>query len=282
MTPSSEAAGRNPRPVRAETGAFRTRVRTRLGTVAAILATLGAACSGGGRAAGGSPTTAVPAGPAPLYVAVGASETAGFGTATPLREAWPRVLYRTAMPARTVFVNMGIPGATVAQALDQEVGPTVDLKPTVVTVWLNVNDLIAGVPAADFERDLDALVKQLRRNGQTRVLVANTPPVDHLPAYLACRPDPPAAAPPCPRQFGLQMPPPEEVDRLVDDYNAATARVADREGAALVDLHAAGVGARQAGIEDALVSADGFHPNAGGHAAVATAFAEVLRKTGPL
>jgi lysophospholipase L1-like esterase len=168
----------------------------------------------------------------------------------------------------------------VAQALAEELPMALDQKPTVVTVWLNVNDIIAGVAPADFERDLGTLVHQLRRGGATRVLVANTPPLDHLPAYLACRPDPPASAAPC--SLGTTLPPPDVVNQAVDDYNAATARVVAREGANLVDLHAVGLAARQAGIEDALVSRDGFHPNSGGHQAVATAFAQVLRQTGPL
>lgn len=239
-----------------------------------------AACSGG-RGASPPTTSGAPATPGPVYVAVGASETTGVGAETPLREAWPRLLFRSAMPVSTTFVNMGIPGATVAQALRLELAPAIDLKPTIVTVWLNVNDVIAGVPADQFERDLGSLVHQLRRNGQTRVLVANVPPVDHLPAYLACRPDPPTTAPPC-RAPGGVLPAPDDVNGLVDAYNAATARVATGEGATLVDLHATGLAARAAGIEDALVSADGFHPNAGGYQQVATAFAEALKRSGPI
>jgi acyl-CoA thioesterase-1 len=247
------------------------------------LALVLSACSGGG---GGSavPGTVAPAPHLPplVYVAVGASETTGIGAQVPAREGWVRLLHTTAMPPQTVFVNMGIPGATVVQALQREVPSALALNPHVVTVWLNVNDLIAGVTAADFERDLGTLVRQLRRNGSTRVLVANTPPIDHLPSYKACRPDPPATAPPCRAPAGVELPPPEAVNALVDAYNAATARIAEREGAALVDLHATGMAARQAGIAEALVSPDGFHPNSGGHRAVATAFAEVLRKMGPL
>lgn len=240
-----------------------------------------AACSSGGRPAPPPPANS-PTAPGPVYVAVGASETTGAGAETPLREAWPRLLFRSSMPANTVFVNMGVPGATVAQALRLELGPALDLRPALVTVWLNVNDIIAGVPADQFERDLRSLVHQLRRGGQTRVLVANAPPVDHLPAYLACRPDPPATAPPCRAPGGVQLPAPEDLNRLVDDYNAATDRVAAAEGATLVDLHAVGLAARAAGIEDALVSGDGFHPNAGGYQQVATAFAEALKRAGPV
>ena len=258
----------------------------------AAVALVSAACSSAGRsngAADGGSTAAPAAEPggegaaadAPLvYVAVGASETTGIGAEVPLRDAWPRVLFRTAMPENTIFVNAGIPGATVAQALREELPLALEQRPAIVTVWLNVNDIIAGVPPAQFERDLGTLVNGLRRGGATRVLVANTPPLDRLPAYLSCRPDPPPSAPPC--RFDDGLPGPGAVNQLVADYNAATARVVEREGAHLVDLHAAGMAAREAGIEQALISNDGFHPNAGGYQRVATAFAEVLRRTGPL
>ena len=248
----------------------------------AVVATSCSLSGDGGPGAGTGavlpPAAAVDGGKPLLYVAVGASETAGLRAEVPLREGWPRVLYQAAMPVTTVFVNLGIPGATVAQALAVELPQALGLEPDLVTVWLNVNDIIAGVPPADFERDLASLVRQLRRGGATRVLVANTPPLDRLPAYLACRPDPPATAPECRRPEPL--PEPEAVNQMVDEYNAATARIAGQEGAGLVDLHAVGMAARDAGIDQALVSFDGFHPNSGGHRAVATAFASVLTGNG--
>jgi lysophospholipase L1-like esterase len=60
---------------------------------------------------------------------------------------------------------------------------------------------------------------------------------------------------------------------VVDAYNAAIARVAAATGAVLVDLHGAGLTARQSGTEASLVSSDGFHPSDAGHALVAKAFA---------
>ncbi|HEX3621258.1 MAG TPA: SGNH/GDSL hydrolase family protein [Acidimicrobiales bacterium] len=215
------------------------------------------------------PSTAT--GPPPVYVAVGASETTGQGSDQPLRDGWPRVLHRTALPEGAVFINMGIPGATVAQAINEEMNQALVSKPNLVTVWLNVNDIIHGVSAADFERQLDTLVKTLRGGGAIRVLVANTPPLDNLPAYKAGRLIP-----------GVDAPTPEQLRQVVDDYNAATARVVEREGALLVDLHAVLLAAEAAGTEAALISRDGFHPSTAGHAAVAAAFADVLRASGPL
>lgn len=207
-------------------------------------------------------------GPAPLYVAVGASETTGVGSDQPLRDAWPRVLHRIAMPPGSVMVNMGIPGATVAQALAEELEGAQQARPNLVTVWLNVNDMARGVTPTDYERQLESLVRQLRRSVTTRVLVANTPPLDQLPAYQAGR--------------LIGLPEPEVVQQLVADYNAAIARVVQRQGVLLVDLHAVGMAARSAGAEASLVSPDGFHPSTAGHAAVAEAFARVLRDSGPL
>lgn len=227
-----------------------------------------------------APPITAPGGPGPVYVAVGASETAGIGADQPLREGWPRVLFQTALPPSTTFVNMGIPGATVAQAIRDELPMAVELRPSLATVWLNVNDILAGVGVDRFEREMDTLLRTLRRDGATRVLVANVPPLDRLPSYLACRPAPPTGSGPC--RLPATPPPPPVVNGLVEDFNAATARLADRHGAHVVDLHGVGMAARATGSDAALVSGDGFHPSTAGHAAVAGAFADVLRRTGPL
>ena len=244
----------------------------------AILALVAVACSEpSGREL---PPPAAPSGSELVYVAVGASETVGFGADQPLREAWPRLLYRNELPESAVFVNMGIPGATVAQAIRDELPMALSARPALATVWLNVNDIIAGVDPDDFERDLGTLVKALRREGATRVLVANVPPIDRLPVYLACRPNPPVGGPPC--RIAASLPGPDGLKRVVDAYDAATERVVAREGAVLVDLRSVGLAARTSGTEATLISGDGFHPSTAGHEAVAAAFAEALRRSGPL
>jgi len=245
--------------------------------VVVTFALVAAACSSPTRR--GLPPPAAPAGTPVVYVAVGASETTGFGADEPLRDSWPRVLYRTALPTSAVFVNMGIPGATVTEALRDELPQALTVRPALATVWLNVNDIVAGVPTADFERDLGTLVRALRANGATRVLVANVPPLDELPAYLACRSGA-VARTECGDGSGL--PPPAVLDQTVDAYNAATARVAAGTGASVVDLHGVGLAARQAGDAASLVSKDGFHPSTAGHQAVAKAFADALAQGGPV
>jgi lysophospholipase L1-like esterase len=210
-----------------------------------------------------------------VYVAVGASESVGVGASDPLRNAWTQVFYRSALPRSAVFVNMAVSGSTVAEALAGQVPNAVAQSPDVVTVWLNVNDLIRGVTAASYEADLTKLLTALRRGGATKVLVANTPPLDDLPAYRACLPGTATTVGKCVLGPGLQglVPAPATLNAAVDAYNAATARVATATGAVLVDLHAAGLAARQNGTEPSLVGSDGFHPSDAGHALVAQAFA---------
>jgi len=215
--------------------------------------------------------------PRPVYVAVGASESVGVGADRPLDQAWPTVLHRSALPPGSVFVNLGIPGATVADALRSELPAALAQNPDLVTVWLNVNEMLRGVPPDVYEGQLGQLVRALRRGGVTRVLVANTPAPDLLPAYVACQAAL-APGPGCPP--GARFPSPAGVGAVVDAYNAATARVVWREGAVLVDLHAASLAAHEAGIGASLISGDGFHPSTAGHRAVAQVFAEALGAAG--
>lgn len=193
-----------------------------------------------------------------VYVAVGASETVGVGAGDPTL-AWPEVFRRTALPPDARFTSLGVSGSTVAAALEQQAPRAVELEPTLVTVWLNVNDLTRFVPPETYESQLRRLVRHVRRDGETTVLVANTPALDRLPAVA---------------RFGLD---PALIDGVVDAYNQAIDRVVRDEGAVLVDLHAASLAARAEGKEAGYISGDGFHPSAAGHDAVAAAFAVAYR-----
>jgi acyl-CoA thioesterase I len=219
-------------------------------------------------------STHSPAPQAPIvYAAVGASESVGVGAVDPTRDAWPQVLFRTALPESTVLYNFGIPGATVAQALTDELPETLSIQPTLVTVWLNVNDIIDGVGAQQYQDELDQLVHSLRRAGAALVLLANTPYLDRLPAYLDCRAGNPPAGVDCPQ--ALATTPAAALNTIVGAYNSAIAQVAASEGAILVDLHAQG---EVADLHPEWVSSDGFHPSTAGYAAIAGAFAATLKQ----
>jgi lysophospholipase L1-like esterase len=234
-----------------------------------------AGCSGTPSQAARTPAPA-PIIDAHTYVAIGASETLGVGTQEPESQAWTSVFYRTALPQSAVFYNLGEVGATVDQALKDELPVAVAERPDLVTVWLNTNDIIHGVSPAAYGAGLDHLLSALARVGAARVLVANTPVLSDLPAYRACLPNPPAGSPFCAFTAG-PVPPAAELDRLVDSYNATIAAVVARNHAVLVDLHCQGGMATQ---HPAWVSADGLHPTAEGYAQIARAFMAALRGTG--
>jgi acyl-CoA thioesterase I len=250
---------------------------------AGVPALLGAAvlvsgCGGAATPAAPSPATAASRTTTPspepsttsgrnVYVAVGASETVGIGADDPAKQAWPTMLHDNTL-ARWDYVNLGVSGSTVAEAITEQLPRALAAKPQLVTVWLNVNDLTHQVPATVYEQLLGTLVHQLRRGGQTEVLVANTPAVDQLPAYRACLPSAPAGT-----ACGLPgVPPPRLVRQVVGEFNAAINRVAKAEGALVVDLNAES-GKRSLA---AMTGTDGFHPSTVGHRAVAHAFAAAV------
>lgn len=210
-----------------------------------------------------------------VYAAIGASETFGIGAGNP-RQVWPQLFTDDVLPRSAVLHNFGIPGATTADALRDEVPAALAVHPTLVTVWLNVNDLISGVAARDYESQLRQVLHALRRGGQTRVLVANTPDLAQLPAYRACLPSAPAGGPACeiPPAF---VPTPEAVATAVADYNAAISDAANLEGATLVDLH---LNDSQISQHPEWISADGFHPSAQGYAMIAKRFEDAYRSVG--
>jgi acyl-CoA thioesterase-1 len=199
-----------------------------------------------------------------VYVAVGASETVGVGADRPATQAWPRVLHDTAL-RHARYVNVGVSGSTVSEALSEQLPRALAADPDVVTVWLAVNDITHLVPVEAYEQQLRTLVHALRRDGRTQVLVANAPPVQDLPAYRACLP---GAA----RKDDCVLPvvPSEaQVTAVVDSFNAAIDRVVRIEGAVLVDV------AERRGLTR-LTSDDGFHPSTRGHRLVARSFAHAL------
>ncbi|HEX8969884.1 MAG TPA: SGNH/GDSL hydrolase family protein [Chloroflexota bacterium] len=185
------------------------------------------------------------------YVAIGASDAVGVGTADPETEGWvPRFGSRLGQNVR--IVNLGVSGSTLAQALDEQLGPALDAQPDVVTVWLAVNDLNAGVPLETYASNLDTLLAQLGAT-HARVLVGNVPDLGGLAAYR-----------------GAERAP---LEAQVDQWNQAIADATSRHGDTLVDLHAHW---RELAEHPEYLSADGFHPSADGYRALADVFTEAL------
>lgn len=250
------------------------RARARACSLALLLVVTSCTGASSGRSAAVPTPSHVPGSPV-TYAAIGASETTGVGTFDPLRNAWPRVLWRQTLPAGSTLLDLGVSGTLASQALIDQVPEAVALHPDLATVWLNVNDLIHGVAPKRFGRTLDGIVHRLLAGGSTTVLVANVPHVESLPIYLACvSPNGLFTAPlgnvvQCPPELVGLVPGPSEVRATVAAYNRATARVVRAEGAVLVDLH--GLGPLPAERPETIAE-DGFHPSNEGAKVVAAIF----------
>jgi len=197
------------------------------------------------------------------YVAIGASDAVGVGADDPATESWPAVL-DTLLPRGSKLVNLGVPGITLARALDVEAPVALDAVPPraatrnvaggrdVVTVWLAANDLRAGVTLASYAANLDTMLRALHARTDATVLVGNLPDLAAVPAFQ--RQGPALAA-------------------TVRAWNGAIAAIARRNGATLVDLYA---GWRELTAHPEYVGVDGLHPSAAGYRRLAHLFYQSL------
>jgi lysophospholipase L1-like esterase len=242
-----------------------------LWSVLAATAVLAVACGADTPAALHPAPALGPDGAAEVYVALGASETVGSGLndqSLQLRDTWPQLFYNQALPRAATYYNLAVPGISTAEALQGELPEAVALHPTVASVYFTVDDLVQGVPPAQYEANLDQMVHALRQSGRAVVLVGNAPHISTLPAYQACL----NGGAFCALGQGVSVPAPAQVDALVDAYDAAIARVVAREGAVLVDVAAQG-----GAISAQDIASDGLHPSAAGHAALAALFVSAYR-----
>jgi acyl-CoA thioesterase-1 len=183
--------------------------------------------------------------PRPLtYVAIGASDTVGVGATSPETDSWPAVLWRR-LPQGSQFVNLGVSGSLLHQALEQQLPVAIDMNPDLVTVWLSVNDYTGQVNLDQYEADLDTLLGQLRAQTSAVILVGNLPDLSVLP--IASR---------------LDL-------RGIDRWNAVIQAVAARHQVTLVDLQ--GTWQDMAEHPD-YISSDGFHPSTSGYRRLAEVF----------
>ena len=225
-----------------------------------MIATLGMtlmACSAPRDATSSTERSPVPTRGPERYVAIGASDTVGVGARDPATGSWPARVAAKLVSGST-YTNHGVSGSLVAQALRDQAPPAIARQPTLVTVWLAVNDLNAGVAPAQYGTTLDGLIELLVQGTQATVFIGNVPDLRAVPVYA--RLDPRA------------------VQAQVSAFNGEIARSAARHPGrvVVVDLH---TGSAEL-VSSATVSADGFHPSDRGYELIAERFASALRRAG--
>lgn len=213
------------------------------------------------------PTPGVSAKPVTLAV-LGASDAFGVGTDDPDRLNWPDDLATelgSNDPAVELgpfrnnvhLINLGIPGATLAQATRDELPIALSVHPDIVAIWLAVNDFAAGLDAATYGEQVTSLLASLLQNTHARVYVANLPDLSLVPYFSGQ--DPTA------------------LRAQVQDWNSVIAAACAHEGAHLVDLAADW---KDLASHPEYISGDGLHPSTIGAQRLAGAFAAVIRQSG--
>lgn len=203
---------------------------------------------------------AAPATAPPVYLALGASDSVGVGAANPARDGWvPQLQQR--LPPGTRLVNLGVSGAKIADAVQQQLPVAAEQHPDLVTIWLAVNDFNARVPLDRYERDLDRLLTAVQATQPRRVLIGNIPALEQVPVYNVA---------------DMSRP---QLQAEVARWNEVIARQAARHGATLVDLHSSWT---ELASHPEYVSGDGFHPSTAGYQRLADVFYTALETSGGL
>ena len=184
------------------------------------------------------------------YVAIGASDSFGIGTNDPYADNWPSDLLDMLGPNHVHLIDLGIPGIVVHEALSLELPIAIDAHPDLVTIWLGVNDIVAGVPINSYTQGLDTLLSHLRAAApQARIAIANIPDLTLLPYFSKYNP--------------------QNLLQLIQGYNATIASGAQQYHATLVDLRQQNYNLKD---HPEYISGDGLHPNDIGYQQLAHLF----------
>ncbi len=197
------------------------------------------------------------------YVAIGASDTFGFGTDDPYSQNWASDLAVEIGP-RVHLINLGIPGVIVHDALNLELPVALDSHPDLVTIWLAVNDIVDKVPVKSYARNLDLLVSRLQaRSPHVIIAMANVPDLTLLPHFS---------------KFDAQA-----LRTQIMEYNATIGLIVNRHHLILVDLSQQAYNLKN---HPEYISGDGLHPSYLGYLQLAELFYMALpvaiRKEGKL
>jgi lysophospholipase L1-like esterase len=204
-----------------------------------------------------SPTPTPTASPAVRYVAIGASDTVGIGAADPATGSWPARI-AALLPPGSAYVNLGVSGSVAIQAKDAQVPGTIAQKPTVVSIWLAVNDMNATIQPASYKEALGAIVDTLVARTEAKIFVGNVPDVRGVPAYKDADKN--------------------ALFQQISAYNDAIAQIVKAAPGRVfgVDLFTGSAPL----VSTITVSGDGFHPSDEGYKLIAERFATAMRTAG--
>jgi acyl-CoA thioesterase-1 len=192
------------------------------------------------------------------YVAIGASDTVGVGASDPARGSWPALIAARLPAGSPPYTNLGVSGSLALQAVSQQLPGAIAQRPTIVSVWLAVNDLNATIEPPSFAESLRQIVDGLVDKTTATIFVGDVPDLRSVPVYAGT-----------------------DKTRLlagIQAYNDAITGIAARNPTRVkvVDLFTGSA----ALVSSGTVSGDGFHPSDEGYQLIAERFANAMRANG--
>ncbi len=178
------------------------------------------------------------------YVALGASDAVGVGSNEPGSQGYVPLIAEH-LPKGSHTLNLGISGIHLHEALQQELPLALTTSPQLITIWLVVNDFVAGVTYTNYAADLKSLLSQLRQKTQARIVMANLPDLTRLPIFS--------------RQTSAQK---TQTLATIKQWNQGIKSLAQTYSVALVNLFQDG---SEITAHPEYISGDGFHPSARGY-----------------
>jgi lysophospholipase L1-like esterase len=192
------------------------------------------------------------------YVAIGASDSVGVGASDPAKGSWPAIVASRLPAGSPPYTNLGVSGSLALQAVTQQLPGAIAQRPSLVSVWLAVNDLNATIEPASFAEALGQIVDGLVQKTGATIFVGTVPDLRAVPVYA-------------------------DVDKArllagIQAYNDAIAAIAARNPTRVkvVDLFTGSA----ALVSSGTVSGDGFHPSDEGYQLIAERFASAMRANG--
>ena len=115
-------------------------------------------------------------GTAVVYVALGDSTVSGEGASSPEKNYVSRLYaqLRSVYP-KAQLTNLGVSGATSADAVRAQLPRAVALRPHLVTLSIGPNDVVQGQDAQQYEQNIESIFQTLSRETRA-VVVANLLP----------------------------------------------------------------------------------------------------------
>ena len=175
------------------------------------------------------------------YVALGDSYT--IGTAVEPAERWPNLLVAAlddAPLSLELVGNIAVNGYSSRDVIDLELPQLAELRPDFVTLLIGVNDVVQGVSAEMYRRNVTSILDDLAaRVGAERILVVTTPDYTVTPA-------------------GGGYGDPVRQSAGIRAFNEILTTTASSRGILVVDIHDLSL---HAATNPSLVARDGLHPS---------------------